>query len=229
VRALDRDTLLDSLDPSTGALRWSRSIACSNPSAAPGTAGQFFFACGQTPSAIDASTGASTDVPGARYGAASDGVYVTSTTMPIPSKDGPQPTDATLVIDPRGQIIDKIPGTYPASAANDGFVLVYGGGDTWLLRDYRKHRSTPVPVHLDTTYGLGDIEAAWLRNSLVITMRSGEQPLLLVDPARPTAEPTSTASPCTSHDLKRELLAVAGAVIVQCEGRGTRVVGLAAR
>jgi hypothetical protein len=120
-------------------------------------------------------------------------------------------------------------GTYPASAANDGFVLVYGGGDTWLLRDYRKHRSTPVPVHLDTTYGLGDIEAAWLRNSLVITMRSGEQPLLLVDPARPTAEPTSTASPCTSHDLKRELLAVAGAVIVQCEGRGTRVVGLAAR
>jgi hypothetical protein len=56
-------------------------------------------------------------------------------------------------------------------------VLVYGGGDTWLLRDYRTHQSTPVPIHLDITYGLGDVETAWLRGSLAITMGSGDQPL----------------------------------------------------
>jgi len=199
-----------------------------SPTAAPGTSGQFFFSCGQAPSAIDARTGSAIDIPGAHNRAPSAGsdVYVASDVVPVSSEDGPKPTDATLVIDPQGRIIDQVPGTYPASAANDGFVLVYGGGDTWRLRDYRKHQSMPVPIHLDTTYGLGDVETAWLRTSLAITMRSGAQPLLLVDPIHPVAEPTSAVAPCTRHELKRRIQAVAGAVILQCEGRSTRIVGL---
>ena len=78
----------------------------------------------------------------------------------------------------------------------------------------------------DSFDGLGDVETAWLRTSLAITMRSGAQPLLLVDPIHPVAEPTSAVAPCTRHELKRRIQAVAGAVILQCEGRSTRIVGL---
>lgn len=220
--AVPDQTRLYSLDPSTGQLRWSRPFSC-NPIPATGTPGKFSFQCGQTPSVIDAHTGETTDMPGRQYRnpRAGTDVYVSPTADP--TKDGPNATDVTLVVDPDGQIIDQIPGTHPVSRAHNGFLLLYGGGDAWLMRDYRKHQSTPVAIHLDTRYGLEEVETAWFNNTLAITTQAREQPVFLIDPARPVDNPSSTEAPCREERLRR-LKSVAGAVIAQC--RWTQVVGL---
>jgi hypothetical protein len=222
--ALTDRTQLYSFDPSTGELRWSRPISCSNPTPASGTPGKFSFQCGPTSSVIDAHTGKTTDMPGMQYRnpRAGDDVYVSSTSDA--NRDGPQASDATFVIDPDGRIIDQIPGSYPMSRAANGFLLLYGTGETWLLRDYRKHQSTVVPIHIDRQYGLEDIQTAWLKNSLAFTTEERDHPLLLIDPARPAANPSTIGAPCPHDSRLRDLQAVAGAVLAKC--RWTQVAGM---
>ncbi|HET6735624.1 PQQ-binding-like beta-propeller repeat protein [Mycobacterium sp.] len=210
-----------SFDPATGQLRWSRPISCSNPTLTPGTAGQFGFDCGK-PSIMDAHSGDTIDVPGEYTPRAGTDAYVIAT--PLPHSD-PAPTDVTRVMDPAGKVIDEVPGTYPASEPHDGVLLVYGGGDTWVLRDYRNHRSTPVPIRIPAGSALADVETIWLKNRLVVTNPYDPQHRFeLVDLTRPTAEPTTAESPCPRGQSPRGVQAVAGAIVVQC--RSADVVGL---
>ena len=103
------------------------------------------------------------------------------------------------------------------SEARDGMLLVYGGADTWLLRDYRNHRSTTLPLRIETRYGLDTVDTIWLHRRLVITTRyEYPQRLQMVDPARPSDAPDSIESPCPRDESLRELHAVPGAVIAQC-------------
>lgn len=216
-----------SLDPSTGRVRWSKTIACGgDPTPVRGTQGQFFFQCDGNPSVIDARTGHATDMPSTPYGEhpeAGTDVYVYKPGHR--TAKGPDAKDVTRVIDPAGKLVDQISGAYPVSRANDGFLLLCAGGDTWLLRDYRRHRSTPVPIHLDTRLGLDDVETAWLENGLAITTEGRSKPLLLIDPARPAADPSSAEELCAPGEIPCGACGrVAGAVIVQCGP--TQVVGL---
>ena len=207
-------TRLHSLDPSTGEERWNDLIDCSNPTLDPGTPGQFSYRCGGQPAVIDAHTGDITDMPGEYAPDAGSDVYVVSD--PRPHQD-PTESDVTRVVSPDGSVIDEIPGTYPMSEARDGMLLVYGGADTWLLRDYRNHRSTTLPLRIETRYGLDTVDTIWLHRRLVITTRyEYPQRLQMVDPARPSDAPDSIESPCPRDESLRELHAVPGAVIAQC-------------
>ncbi|OBG89731.1 hypothetical protein A5699_12950 [Mycobacterium sp. E802] len=207
-------TRLHSLDPSTGEERWNDLIDCSNPTLDPGTPGQFSYRCGGEPAVIDAHTGDFTDMPGEYAPDAGSDVYVVSD--PRPQQD-PTESDVTWVVSPDGSVIDEIPGTYPMSEARDGMLLVYGGADTWLLRDYRNHRSTTLPLRIETRYGLDTIDTIWLNRRLVVTTRyEYPQRLQMVDPARPVDIQVSAESPCPQDEGLRELYGVAGAVIAQC-------------
>ncbi|WP_082022770.1 outer membrane protein assembly factor BamB family protein [Mycolicibacterium setense] len=207
-------TRLHSLDPATGAERSNDLIDCSNPTLDPGTTGQFSYRCAGKPGVIDAHTGHITEMPGEYAPDAGSDVYVVSD--PRPHQD-PTESDVTRVVSPDGRVIDEVPGTYPMSEARDGMLLVYGGGDSWLLRDYRNHRSTPLPLRIETRYGLDTIDTDWLNQRLVVTTRyEYPQRLQIVDPARPSDNPVSVESPCPRDERLRELHAVAGAVIAQC-------------
>ncbi|MEV0669948.1 PQQ-binding-like beta-propeller repeat protein [Mycobacterium sp. NPDC050441] len=206
-------TSFHSIDPATGRDRWSKPISCSNPTVSPGTPGQFGIDCGK-PEVMDAHTGDTVDVPGEYTPIAGSDVYVASDLRP---HQDPTPSDVTRVFSPDGQVIDEIPATYPISVAHEGNLLVYGGGDTWLLRDYRNHRSTPLPLHVDTRFGLDTIRTTWLDKSLVITTDYEiPQRLQTVDLLRPTDTPVEVESPCPRDESMRGLMAVAGAVIAQC-------------
>ncbi|MHC9296576.1 PQQ-binding-like beta-propeller repeat protein [Mycobacterium sp. LTG2003] len=213
-------SLLYSLDPLSGHVRWSQPSSCN--SIAPGLPGQFTVGCAtKPPSVIDARTGNTTNVPATRHLTPGTDVYVSTTAHPT----GAKPTDVTLVIDPHGQIVDQVAGASPVSPANNGLLLLHGGGNSWELRDYRKRQSTPVPIHLDITYGLQDVEAAWLENGLAITSAGrDDQPLLFVDRTTPTAEPISEQGPCPRYEPAWSLQAVPGALIAQCAAAA--VVGL---
>ncbi|WKG06060.1 PQQ-binding-like beta-propeller repeat protein [Mycolicibacterium sp. HK-90] len=207
-------TRFHSLDPATGRERWNDLIDCSNPTLDPGTPGQFSYRCGGKPAVIDAHTGDITDMPGEYAPDAGSDVYVVSD--PRPNED-PAQSDVTRVAGPDGRVIDEVPGTYPMSEARDGMLLLYGGGGTWLLRDYRNHRSIPLPLRIETRYGLDTIDTTWLNQRLVITTRyEFPQRLQIVDPARPSDIPAGVESPCPRDERLRELQAVAGAVIAQC-------------
>jgi hypothetical protein len=217
VGSFDPDrTRMYSLDPATGALRWNRPATCDNPGRGPGVAGSFVFDCGPDPAAIDARTGAITELPRTDgYPVAGiDDVYVATTRRN--SYQAPTPTDATAVIGTDGTILDEIPGSFPASKANDGFLLVWGGGDDWRMRNYRTHQSTPVPLHLDVRNALEDIDTAWLNSDLAITVTDRNQPVYVIDPDRADANPSRTESPCPAAYL-RYLQPVAGAVIAACD------------
>lgn len=222
VSGSDSRTRFHSLDPATGRERWSQSISCSNPTLSPGTPGQFGYDCSR-PSLIDAHTGAFTDVPGEYAPTAGTDVYVASFT----EWDGRGTATAkTLVIDPDGRVVDELSDAAAVSTAHNGFLLVHSGG-TWMMRDYRRHRSTPVPlrsvpVPVPTNYDRPT--TAWLDDRLLVTAEKRDEPLLLIDPTRPAEEPLSTPPPCRREETVRDLQVVAGAVIAQC---GTdRVVGL---
>ncbi|BBZ15272.1 outer membrane protein assembly factor BamB family protein [Mycobacterium branderi] len=204
-------TRLHSLDPATGELRWSRPISCSNPTLSPGTPGQFGFSCAK-PSIVDAHTGNTIDVPGNYTPRAGPDAYVIEQQPP---EDG-APADATRVMDPAGKIIDEVPGAYPVSVPHNGFLLVYGGGSTWVLRDYHHHRSTPVLIRTNPGR-LQDLETVWLRNSLLIT-NPYDHPrrFELVDPNRPGGSPRIIESPCAHDKYLADIQSVAGAVVAQC-------------
>ncbi|WP_328518126.1 outer membrane protein assembly factor BamB family protein [Mycolicibacterium arseniciresistens] len=212
-------TRLHSLDPATGRERWSQPISCSNPTLHPGTPGQFAYDCSK-PSLIDAHTGVFTDVPGEYAPRAGTDVYVASFTE---WDDRGSATDKTLVMDPDGRVVDEMSGATAVSTAHNGFLLVHSGG-TWMMRDYRSHRSTPVPlgsVPVPTNYERPN--TAWLDDRLLIAAEKRDAPLFLVDPARPTQEPLSSAPPCPGDETVRDLQVVAGAVVAQCDT--DRVVG----
>jgi hypothetical protein len=216
-RSFDPDrTRMYSLDPATGALRWNRPATCDNPSRGPGVTGTFVLDCGiDHPAAIDARTGAITELPRTNgYPVAGiDDVYVATTRRN--SYDAPEPTDTTAVIGTDGTVLDEIPGSFPASKANDGFLLVWGGGGDWRMRNYRTHQSTPVPLHLDVRNALEDIDTAWLDSDLAITVTDRNQPVYVIDPNRAGADPSRTESPCADGYLQY-LQPVAGAVIAAC-------------
>jgi hypothetical protein len=111
------------------------------------------------------------------------------------------------------------------SEPHGGFLLVYGGGDTWVLRDYRNHRSTSVPIRVPADGGVEDVETIWLKDKLLITNRYDSQRYFeLVDLTRPADKRTIAESPCPRGEYPRDVQAVAGAVIAQCSS--TEVVGL---
>lgn len=208
-------TRLYSLDPATGDQRWSRPISCSNPDLSPGAVGQFGYSCWK-PSIIDARTGQTTDVPGDYTPHAGPDAYVASTAWP---QGAPTPEDVTRVIDTAGQVIDQIPGTYPVSSPRDGLVLLYAGRDSWVLRDYRNHRSTPVPIQAGVRRlsDLEDLHTIWLKNKLLVsTPYEREHFLQLVDPAHPADAPSVAASPCAPNQYPSDVDAAAGAVLVNC-------------
>lgn len=211
-------TRLYSLDPATGQLRWSQVAQCGRLS--PGTAGQLSYDCGP-PAIVDARTGSTIKVPGNNAPRAGTDAYVVPAWS---SEKEPSAEDVTQVLDPAGKIIDEVAGTFPASAPHNGFLLVYGRDNTWLLRDYRSHRSTPVSIHFDPPRGLNDgFATIWLKNKLLVTnVYNHPSPLLVVDPQRPADNPATTAPPCSMG--QGDLHAVAGAVVVQCGG--TEVAGL---
>jgi hypothetical protein len=216
----DSRTRFHSLDPATGRERWSQSISCSSPTLSPGTQGQFAYNCAK-PSLIDAHTGAFTEVPGKHAPTAGTDVYVSSFT----EWDGRgSSTEKTLVIDPSGRVVDEMSDAAVASTAHNGFLLVHDGG-TWMMRDYRRHRSTPVAlrsVPVPTNYERPI--TAWLGGRLLVTAEMPDGPVVLIDPTRPAEEPLSTPPPCPRDETVRDLQVVAGAVIARC---GTdRVVGL---
>lgn len=228
----DERTQLHSIDPATGQLRWSKPISCSNPSFGPGTPGQFTLGC-STPSIIDAHTGDVIDTPGKHVATAGSDAYTTS----VQRGDGPTRSDVTLVLDPAGQTIDEIPGVEAVSRANNGFLLMYSDLDGWLLRDYRKHQSFPVPIDVRSQSGsykveleywlIHDVETVWLNSRLIVTDMSSDAPRLhLIDPARPEAVPVNTEIPCARRQSLQDLQAVPGAVAVVCRGDGTEVVGM---
>ncbi len=215
----DSATRLYSLDPTTGRLRWSQILACSSPSLSRGTAGHLSFGCGQA-SIVDARTGNTIRVPGVNPPWAGPDAYVAAAWS---SEKEPSAEDVTQVLDEAGTIVDEVPGTFPASAPRNGLLLVYGRGNTWQLRDYRTHRSIPVSIRFDPPRGLNDgFEMIWLNNKMLVTNRyNPESPLQIVDPTRPTDNPTTVAPPCPID--AGGLHAVAGAVVVQCD---TAVIGL---
>ncbi|MFV8142048.1 PQQ-binding-like beta-propeller repeat protein [Mycolicibacterium senegalense] len=216
----DSGTRLYSLDPATGRLRWSQVLSCSSPSLRAGAAGQLSYGCGK-PAIVDARTGNTITVPGSYLPWAGTDAYVVADWSP--DKE-PSPEDMARVMDSDGKIIDEVPGVFPASAPHNGFLLVYGRDNTWLLRDYRNHRSTPVSIHFDPPRGVNDgFETIWLNNKLLVTnVYNHPSPLLVVDPERPADNPSTTAPPCSIG--QGDLHAVAGAVVVQCGA--TEVVGL---
>lgn len=212
-------TRLYSLDPATGQVRWAGPIPCSNPTLSPGVAGQFAVDC-MKPVIMDARTGNTIEVPGIWAPKAGTDAYVVD--EPQPHFD-PEPTDVTRVLDRAGKVIDEIPGSYPASTPHDGLLLLRGSGGTWLLRDYRTHRSTVVPI--DPNSRPADVDAVWLTNKLLIPNRiSQEQQFQLVDLTHPADEPVIIDSPCPRGQYQFIIEAVAGAVIVQC--RLSEVIGL---
>lgn len=210
-----------SLDPATGQLRSNRTISCSNPTIEPGAAGQFGYRCGR-PSIMDAHTGNTIDVPGEYAPRAGTDAYVVATPLP---PENQKPKDATRVMDPAGRVIDEIPGTYPVSEPNNGLLFVYGGNDTWLLRDYRNHRSTRVPFRVEKGDPLRDVETIWFNNGLLVTNRYEYPPRFhLVSLTRPADIPAVAESPCPRDHSAVDVQAGAGAIFVQC--RDTEVVGL---
>jgi hypothetical protein len=220
VSGSDSRTRLHSLDPATGRERWSQPISCSNPTLNPGTPGQFAYDCSK-PSLIDAHTGAFTDVPGEYAPTAGTDIYVASFTE---WDDRGSAMDKTLVIDPDGRVVDETSGVTAVSTAHNGFLLVHSGG-SWMMRDYRSHRSTRVPmgsVPVPTNYDRPN--TAWLDDRLLVAAEKRDAPLFLVDPARPTQQPLSSPPPCPRDETVRDLQVVAGAVIAQCDT--DRVVGL---
>lgn len=208
-------TRLHSIDPATGELRFSTVFSCSNPTGTSGTPGQFSFSCGQNPSVFDAHTGTTVDMPGPEYRTAGTDVYVAAP-QDAPREGAPPSPEPTLVIDPSGQVIDEIPGTYPVSTAHDGLLLLYAGNDTWVLRDYRNHRSTPVPVSFAGWIRPWDISAAWLARGLAVSSDRRDVPLLYIDSANPAAPPQVHEAPCGADDRVKDLRLAPGAFIVRC-------------
>lgn len=211
-------TRLYSLDPATGDERWSRPISCSSPTLSRGADGQFAYDCGK-PSIIDAHDGKTTDVPGDYNPDAGPNAYVAST--PWPHGDPTTVEDVTRVFDTAGQVIDEIPNSYPVSRPHNGLILLYGGRGSWLLRDYRNHRSTPIPLQAQVRVGsdLEDVDTIWLNKHLLVsTPYEREHFLQLVDLAHPTDAPTVAASPCTPDQYPTDVDAVAGALLVNCDG-----------
>lgn len=215
----DSATRFYSLDPATGQVRWDQVLSCSSPSMSRGTAGQLSYDCGR-PVLVDARSGDTVEVPGRYVPMAGTDAYVVSPSYP--DKE-PAADESTRVMDPAGQIIDEVPSTYPVSRPHDGLLLLYGPRNTWLLRDYRNHRSTPVVIHFEWGRGFDAITTLWLGNNklLVANQYDRESPLQLVDLARPGDTPATPATPCPERtgDVK----AVAGAILVECR---TEVVGL---
>jgi len=214
-------TRLYSLDPATGQVRFAQPISCSSPTLDPGTPGQFTVRCGTT-SIIDARTGTRVDVPSKFTPEAGTDAYLISNPR---HRGDPTPADVTRVIDPAGTVLDEIPGTFAASTPHDGLVLLFAGGDSWVLRDYRNHRSATVPLHVGVGSDLSNVEARWLGDKLLVA-NSYDRPrqLDLVDPTHPSVIPSTTESPCPRTQYQDRVLAVAGAIIVPCAW--TEVIGL---
>jgi hypothetical protein len=127
-------------------------------------------------------------------------------------------------MDPTGKVIDELPGSYPVGIPHNGFQLAYGANGTWLLRDYRNHRSIEVPIHAQPGTGGGDVDAVWLDNALLITNRYSHPPNFeLLNLARPTDPPTTTDTPCPRRQSPDDIQAAAGAVLMICD---TEAVGL---
>lgn len=220
VSGSDSRTRFHSLDPATGRERWSQSISCSNPTLSPGTPGQFAYDCSK-PTLIDARTGVFTDVPGEYAPRAGTDVYASSFTE---WDDRGSSTEKTIVIDPSGKVVDEMSDAEAVSRAHNGFLLVHGGG-TWMMRDYRSHRSTPVPLDaVPAPENYTRPNTAWLGDRLLIAAQKRDAPLFLIDPARPGEQPLRTPSPCPRDETMRDLQVVAGAVVAQCET--SRVVAL---
>jgi outer membrane protein assembly factor BamB/uncharacterized membrane protein YvlD (DUF360 family) len=202
-----------SLDPATGSVRWNRHISCSNPTLEAGTASQFAIDC-ERPSLMDAYTGNTIDVPGEYAPRAGDDAYVVNDPPP---PDVRAPTTVTRVLDPAGKVIDEVPATYPVSVPHNGFLLVYGANDTWLLRDYRNHRSIQVPIDALPGRTRDDVDIVWLNDTVLIANRFRHPHRLeLLSLTRPSDLPTATGMPCPGDESLWDIQAAAGAVVVEC-------------
>ncbi|WP_156750922.1 PQQ-binding-like beta-propeller repeat protein [Mycobacterium sp. 852013-50091_SCH5140682] len=209
-----------SLDPANGQLRWTRPTDCSDPTLAAGTPGQFAYRCGMPPTVIDARTGKTTDMPG-EYNLPETGsdVYVCEKSETQSAADAATAAGVIQVIDPTGQVVDEIRDARPVSRANNGLLLVYSNEGAWLMRNYRTHQSTPVPVQVDVRNGVNHVQTTWIKDGLVVASGfDGSGGLQLIDTVRPSEVPTSTESPCRDSTLLQDLYAVAGAIVVTCTG-----------
>jgi len=206
-------TRLYSLDPATGQVRFAQPISCSDPTLDPGTPGQFTVRCG-TVSIIDARTGIRVDVPSEYTPLAGTDAYL----IRHPRLRGdPTPTDVTRVVDPNGRVLDEVPGTRAVSSPCDGYLLLYNGGETWVLRDYRNHRSMRVPLHVSVGSDLSDVEAHWLRHKMLVTNPYNRpRQFDLVDPTRPSDSPVTAESPCPPRRYQGRAVVAVGAIIVPC-------------
>ncbi|MUM22019.1 PQQ-binding-like beta-propeller repeat protein [Mycobacterium sp. CBMA271] len=217
---VDDKTRLDSLDPRTGQVRWSRELSCST-NLSEGVSGQFISnECGSRQSSlVDAYTGnilGETDHGWLDVSADND-VYVTE---PATVYKWPDAKDVTSVIDSTGHVIDKITGAIPVGRAFDGYLLLSTVGQIPVLRNYRTHESAPLRLapFRDPYF----TDAAWLQHRLVINTgrrAAGDpMPLHVLDPARVDAEPITSPSPCGANRAVEQIKAVPGAVVASCGG-----------
>ncbi|WP_205873984.1 outer membrane protein assembly factor BamB family protein [Mycobacterium camsae] len=217
--APDRRTMVYSLGPANGELRWRKGAPCSHPTGAMAIPGQLGFRCEGTPSIIDAHNGNIVTISALKlkpyeFVAGSD-VYLAR--IDAGRSDGAGADTGLIVIDPTGRIIDQISGLYAISTPADGRLLLYDGRDNWTLRDYHQGKSTPVPIHLTKhPEFLSELKTTWLKHRLVFFGLDESQPVLVIDPETRTTETVGIERICPFQEAIRRLQAVAGAVIAEC-------------
>ncbi|MFN8069862.1 MAG: PQQ-binding-like beta-propeller repeat protein [Mycolicibacterium insubricum] len=202
---------LDSLDPATGQVRWSRPSDCA---VSPGTPGQFGLACRPAPALVDARTGETIELNTPELPVAGTDAYVSSDAP----RDG---TPTTTVLDPAGKVLDQIPGVVAATVPYDGRLLIYDLVDRWWLRDYRRHQSIPLAFHhhADHAYHL---KPTWLWDGLLLTVE--KQGLLFVDRNHPSEAPTPVPNSSCSSDQPTQVYGLGKTALVYCMRTGEMIV-----
>lgn len=215
--APDNRTLVYSLEPANGEVRWRKASSCSDPTGAGATPGQLVFFCDGTPAVIDAHNGNTVNIPAQKFDDFAAGVDVYVAWNYAGRAQGPNAADTIFVIDPNGRIIDQIPGVYAMSKPAGGRLLLYDGRDGWTLRDYYKEKSTTVPVHVvEHSRRLSQLPTAWLNHRLVLSVPYELQPVLVIDPDSLTIESVTIEKICPLQATIRSLQVVAGAVVAEC-------------
>lgn len=215
--APDNRTIVYSLAPANGAVRWRKAASCSNPTGAQATSGQLLFLCEGTPSVVDAHNGNAVDIPARNFHDFAAGSDVYLAWNYAGGSEGPDAGNTILVIDPNGRIVDQISGVYAMSKPDNGRLLLYDGRDSWALRDYYKRQSIPVSMHVvEHSRRFSELPTTWLKHRLAFFGPDELQPVLIIDPAALTIEPVSIERICPLRQTIRRLQALAGAVIADC-------------
>ncbi|MCV7081483.1 outer membrane protein assembly factor BamB family protein [Mycolicibacterium insubricum] len=202
---------LDSLDPATGQVRWSRPSDCAVP---PGTPGQFGLACRPAPALVDARTGETVELntPELPVAGTDAYVYVTGT-----ERDA---TPTTTVLDPAGKVLDEIPGVTAATVPYDGQLLVYDLVNRWWLRDYRRHQSVPLAFRHHADHA-SDLKPTWLWDGLLLTVE--KQGLLFIHRKYPSEAPTPVPNSSCSSDQPTRVYAIGKTALVYCLHTGEMI------